>query len=49
VILEILHLEVGLRKARRVHAVRESAKEVYLSWVLESKSNIVLGEDVVHV
>jgi hypothetical protein len=42
-------LEIGLRKARRAHAVRDGMKEVYIRGVLKSKPDIVLREDVIHV
>jgi hypothetical protein len=45
----MLHLEVGLRKSRRAHAVRNGAKEVHVCGVLEAKADIILWEDVVHI
>jgi hypothetical protein len=47
--LETLHLEVGVRKSRRAQMVRESQKEIHIGRILEAEADVILGEDIVHI
>jgi hypothetical protein len=48
-VFEVLHLEVGMRQLRRAKLVQQSLKEVDIGGVLKSETDIVLGEDIVHI